>query len=150
MDIWEELVLDYLTLDRRVFVQPQYGLGDNTWAASLDFLALDFAKKTIWVCEVSGGSSGFDAKCAQFTDEYMPRIRHELRQTAPMLDLDNWTFGMWLFVPNKNVDWARGLLDKNSLSKSEVTAFEDIVSMFTNGGAPWEERHHNFEAFVRT
>jgi hypothetical protein len=44
-NVYEQVVETYLTMEREVFLHPQYLLGGKEWNAAPDFLAIFFKKK---------------------------------------------------------------------------------------------------------
>ncbi|MGY4396154.1 hypothetical protein ACVWZA_001327 [Sphingomonas sp. UYAg733] len=137
MDGWEYLVQQYLCLDRRVFLNPQYQVGGADWYGRPDFLAIDFTNKTVWMIEVSTAKSSFSAKAAQFSTEYEPRIRSQLVEMG--FDLKAWTIRIWFFTSEQYEKWARGLLAKEGLDYARLTTLETVTSGLLNGSA-WQDR----------
>ena len=110
MDIYEELVLQYLTKDAHVFVNPQYSIRGDTgveWSCP-DYVALDFRNRSVSVVEVSS---------AQKPTTLQERVRKRDHQWIEKLRAQ--------LTANKVVDesWKRYLVDV-FLRRDAMPAFQ--------------------------
>ncbi len=81
--MWEQAVETYLSINRGIFLNPQYLIGQpGVWEANPDFLALDFPAKTAWMVEVTISPTGLYIKISNFEAEYAPRIREQLARES--------------------------------------------------------------------
>jgi hypothetical protein len=129
-DFWEQVVENYLTLDRGVFVNPQYMIGDCKWDAHPDLVAINFRDSEIWMIEVTiGDARGLIEKAVQFDREYIPRLQAQFLEHQIITDESawkTWRIGMWAFVKmSEKVKVEKRLL--NSVRDGRVTALEDIA-----------------------
>src|SRR5208337_815692 len=121
--IWEQAVETYLAIDRGVFLNPQYLIGEpGVWEANPDFLALSFPDKTVWMVEVTKAPRhSLFQKISSFEVDYAPRIRDQLVRHTVIPSDGPWEIGLWLFVPR---DWQADMeerLRKANVGKSDVT-----------------------------
>lgn len=137
MDVWEALVQEYLCLDRRLFVSPQYDVGEKVWHARLDFLALDFGARTVWMVEVSTSTGNLYGKTSEFVEEYIPRIREQLVDSGFLID-NGWSFKLWLFCSEAH--HSKLLIHKDKCGvEARVTSLVHVAATMLNGDA-WKER----------
>ncbi len=101
---WEQAVETYLALDRGLFLNPQYLIGEpGIWEANPDFLAISFPENMVWMVEVTktpGG--GLFSKISAFESDYPWRIREQLARHRVIRDEGNsvnWNIGLWIFAP---------------------------------------------------
>jgi len=126
---WEQAVETYLAIDRGVFLNPQYLIGEpGIWEANTDFLALCFPDKTAWMVEVTKTpSSRLFGKLSTFEIDYSPRIRDQLTRHAVITAESRWDIGLWLFVPR---DWQTRIKERSreaNIGKFLVTPLEDTT-----------------------
>lgn len=102
MDILEELVMEYLVQNRKMFVAPQYRIGGG-WSMP-DFVALDFAAKLVFVVEVTanGWPGGLLRKVRDRENQWLAKLRSELRG-ARIAD-DSWKFRVELYIRKSAVE----------------------------------------------
>ncbi len=105
-DFWELAVETYLAMDRSLFLNPQYVIGEpGRWEASADFLALDFQDNRAWMIEVTKApGKGLLKKIVDFEVEYEKRIRSQLTEDKVInreKDASEWKIGLWIFAPEK-------------------------------------------------
>ncbi|MBI4610977.1 MAG: hypothetical protein HY726_18450 [Candidatus Rokubacteria bacterium] len=82
MDIYEELVLQYLTKDGHVFVSPQYSIRGDTgteWSCP-DYVALNFRARSVSVVEVSSARkpSTLQERVRTRDHQWLDRLRGQL------------------------------------------------------------------------
>jgi hypothetical protein len=128
---WEQAVETYLAVDRGLFLNPQYLVGEEKgWQANPDFLAICFPDSLVWMVEVTKApSSKLSWKIANFRSEFIPRIhdqmtRHRVIRDEPAV---SWSFGFWAFVPKASVEPTKNRMATASILRFEVTALEDTV-----------------------
>ena len=100
MDIYEEIVGSYLTIDRGLFLNGQYLVGEQgEWEAYPDFLAISFPENAVWVVEVTKTPGrGLINVINNFQQEYVPRIQDQLvRHRVIRDDIAAWGIGLWIF-----------------------------------------------------
>lgn len=100
-DFWEQAVQIYLTIDRGLFLNSQYVVGEpKVWEGSVDFLALEFRYNTAWMVEVTTSpGAGLKSKLLNFEKEYEWRIRSQLASHDIVSKSGGWHIGLWLFAP---------------------------------------------------
>ena len=92
MDIYEELVLQYLTKDAHIFVNPQYSIRGDTgleWSCP-DYVALDFRNRSVWVVEVSSAQrpTTLHERVRRRDHQWIANLRAQL--TANRVVDDSW------------------------------------------------------------
>jgi len=102
--LWEQAVETYLALDRGLFLNPQYLIGEpGVWEASPDFLAISFPENVAWMVEVTKTPNArLFNKISAFEQDYSWRIREQLVRHRVVRDdgeFINWTIGFWMFAP---------------------------------------------------
>jgi hypothetical protein len=130
--IWEQAVETFLTIDRGLFLNPQYLVGEpGKWEANPDFLALCFPDNAAWMVEVTKAPRGsLFNKISLFERDYAPTIRGQLVQHQVIREENSelkWTVGLWIFAP---AEWKPKLEDKlraASVGKFRVTSLEDTT-----------------------
>jgi hypothetical protein len=84
MDLYEDLVLQYLTKDAHIFVNPQYSIkGDKNaeWSCP-DFIALNFREKVVSIVEVSSAYNpkGLMDKVRDRDKQWIVRLKDQLQR----------------------------------------------------------------------
>jgi hypothetical protein len=100
MDLYEDLILQYLTKDAHVFVNPQYSIqGDpgTEWSCP-DFVALDFRKKLVLIVEVSSAANpkSLRERVKNREGQWIEKLRSQLRRNG-VVD-DTWNYRVELFI----------------------------------------------------
>ena len=100
MDLYEHLVLQYLTKDAHVFVSPQYSIRGDTggeWSCP-DFVALNFRDKIVSVVEVSSASDpqSLRARVASRDVQWINRLREQLERNR-VVDA-TWKYYVAVFI----------------------------------------------------
>jgi hypothetical protein len=127
--VYEQLVETYLCLDRSLFVNSQYLVGEHKiWEAYPDFLAIDFLKSQIWMVEVSKAPQGkMFEKIRHFETDYVHRIARQLAVHRVIRDdLSEWQVGFWAFVPKAEEAATRSRFVTANVPHYEVTPLEEI------------------------
>jgi len=98
MDIYEELVMVYLTRDPLVFVNPQYPMASG-WSCP-DFVALDYRQRALTVVEVSAAYAigNLAKKVINRKTQWFDRILLELIGNCPSVIDNNWRIGVKVFI----------------------------------------------------
>jgi hypothetical protein len=96
MDLFEELVMQYVTKDGSTFVSPQFPVGKG-WSAP-DFVALDFSRKRVSVIEVT---TAYDPtklanKVADREQQWFAKLRTQLEQKR-IVD-GSWSYWVQVFI----------------------------------------------------
>ncbi|GGF19198.1 hypothetical protein GCM10011611_26370 [Aliidongia dinghuensis] len=132
-DIWEMAVEEYLTMDRGLFLNPQYVIGTpGEWEASADFLALAFPERIAWMVEVTKAPRpALYSKIKGFESDYAPRIREGLARHkvvpaggAPA----DWRIGLWIFAPKTALTNIKEQMEKAAVQLHDVTALDDTLA----------------------
>ena len=129
MELYEHLVMWFLTTSGDVFLAPQYSIaGDDgrEWSCP-DFVALDFHEKIVWVVEVS---TSYDhvtlrAKIAAREKQWNERLRGQLERLGVAA---GWKTRVLAFVRNDAATKLSALFAQNV----DVT-----VACLDSLGAPW-------------
>lgn len=80
MDLYEQLVLAWLTAVKRWFVIPQPSVSKGTWRARPDFVAVDFVSHRILVIEVTKDAS--TGKVRDLAEKLQPAHRLTLEDAV--------------------------------------------------------------------
>jgi hypothetical protein len=129
MDLFEEVVLVYLTKFKGYFVSPQYSItyeeGDKFYEWSCpDFVALDFEKKSVIVAEVSVGwnISKLIDNVNNKDNTWFEKLKLQLKENK-VID-DSWNFAVYGFIRNDRTDYFKekfkGQKDVHCISIDEV------------------------------
>jgi hypothetical protein len=143
-DIWERAVETYLTIDRGLFLNPQYLIGaPNDWNACADLLAVEFCKRHAWMVEVTT-APGYRlfSKIKAFENEYVCRIRSQLeRHKVITNETSAWVIGLWIFAPRERLDYVKRRLDGAGIVTNRVTCLEETVALDAETkGKVWNSR----------
>jgi hypothetical protein len=128
MELFEEIVMWHLTRSGRVFLCPQYSVGGG-WACP-DFVALNYAKKTVQVVEVSAANwpGGLLRRVLDRENQWFAKLRTELQEKG-IIDGSWKTFEVVLYLRRSA---AQKFRDRIAGAEGVVIhIFEDI-------GFPWE------------
>lgn len=103
--VYEVAVMHYLTRMGDVFLCPQFPIRDEKgglWSTP-DFVALDFAKKTVEIVEVSSASdvSSLRQKVINRDSRWMAKIRKHLAELDAAVQ--NWPIGVRVFAREANL-----------------------------------------------
>ncbi len=135
MDFHEELVHFYLTAYRGLSALPQAAIQKDVngrpWNADLDFMAVDFAKKNIYLVEVSS-STDYPVKiCERLVDPNFKNIEPYVRTEILQNELSSFTLSWWFFVRSRHADKIKKessyLEYVESGGHCEVTALQDVL-----------------------
>ena len=136
---WEQAVETYLTLDRGLFLNPQYLIGESrVWEANPDFLAIRFPESEVWMVEVTKtpATKLFD-KISAFEQQYSWRIREQLTRHK-IIRADNispdWKIGLWIFAPSKTLPKLKEKAVASGIDEFKTTSLEDTTF------PSWDER----------
>ena len=140
MDVWEKLVQEYLCLDRHLFLNAQYNIGRNIWHARLDFLALDFGTRTVWMVEVSKSKGNLYGKTSQFLTEYKPRIERQLADCKTLVDA-SWCYKLWLFCSDIHHPKLTAHMNQCGV-EGKVTSLGELAAKTLSGEARAERRDY--------
>ena len=133
MDLYEHLVLQYLTKDAHVFVSPQYPIRDDTggeWSCP-DFVALNFRDKIVSVVEVSSASDpqSLRARVASRDVQWINRLREQLERNR-VVDA-SWKYYVRVFIRR----------DAERKFRAAIGGGNDVViHILEDLGAPWTWR----------
>jgi len=134
MDLFEELVMNYLTkFDDFIFIHHQYpikvGSHSNNWIWP-DFVVLNFKKKRVGVVEVSTAFN-IDNLVKKVNDRdknYITKIKEQLKLYNVINDSwEDFTVEVFIRADRKR-DFLKKLNDRNGVN---VTELEEVVS-------PWK------------
>lgn len=129
---WEQAVEVYLTLDRGLFLNSQYLVGEpNEWNSDIDFLALRFPESEVWMVEVTKAdpSNSLFPKITNFDEHYVPRIKGQLVEKEVIREQDPWTkwrIGLWVFVRDVYTAKTRMHLERSGVIGHRITRLEDV------------------------
>jgi hypothetical protein len=131
-EMWEQAVEKYLALDRGLFLNPQYLIGEpGVWEANPDFLAISFPENMVWMVEVTKtpGPRLF-GKVSSFEQDYSWRIREQLVGHKIIREAEgpsSWTIGLWIFAPSVDLPKLEGKATQAGLLNYKATALEDTI-----------------------
>ena len=134
MDLYEHLVLQYLTKDAHVFVSPQYSIRGDTggeWSCP-DFVALNFRDKVVSVVEVSSASDpqSLRARVASRDVQWIKRLREQLERNL-VVDTSWNQYLVEVFIRR----------DAERKFRAAIGAANDVViHILEDLGAPWTWR----------
>jgi hypothetical protein len=110
MDYYQGVVLDYLRVDRAIFLNAECCIQHSTERSQksgyCDALACDFRAKRIFLCEIS-----YELRLANLVKrlrqwhENWPAVCHALARDSHLPS--DWPVHPWLFVPEKLVDFLK-------------------------------------------
>ena len=100
MDLYEDLILQYLTKDAHVFLNPQYsieGEPGTEWSCP-DFVALDFQKKCVLIVEVSSACrpESLLKRVENRDHQWIQKLTNQLRRNG-VVD-ESWNYRVELFI----------------------------------------------------
>lgn len=130
LDLYEHLVLQYLTKDAHVFVSPQYSIRGDTggeWSCP-DFVALNFRDKIVSVVEVSSASDpqSLRARVASRDVQWINRLREQLERNR-VVDA-TWKYYVGVFIRR----------DAELKFRAAIgTADNVVIHILEDLGAPW-------------
>ena len=135
MEFYEELVHFYLTAYRGLAVLPQAeiqkDMNGHSWKADLDFMALDFMKKSIYLVEVSSSTDYPIKICERLAEPNCKNIESYVRAEILRNELQSFTLSWWFFVRRRHADKINKdplyLKYVESSGRCEVTALQDIL-----------------------
>lgn len=133
MELYEHIVLAYLTKDPYVFVSPQYSIkaDQGEWSCP-DFVALNFRDRRVSVIEVSTASNpkALREKVRNRDKHWLTRLKEQLHGLA-VID-DSWQFDVQLFIRKAAVkSFEQQMTSLGADTKVNIKSLEDL-------GAPWE------------
>jgi hypothetical protein len=140
-DFWELGVETYLAMDRSLFLNPQYVIGEpGKWEASADFLGLDFRDNRAWMIEVTKApGKGLLKKFSDFKAEYETRIRSQLTEDKVIdreKDASEWRIGLWIFAPEKFRSRLETLATSHEVAEFLFTPLADVIA-----DDAWDKRY---------
>jgi hypothetical protein len=131
MELYEHIVLAYLTKDPFVFVSPQYSIrGDKGEWSCPDLVALNFREHRVAVVEVSTAwnPKSLREKVEKRDVQWIDRLRGQLR-SLNVID-DSWTFEVQLYIRKDALQGFNPHIAAQG-TPVKVKALEDL-------GPPWE------------
>ena len=133
MDLYEDLILQYLTKDAHMFVNPQYSIeGDpgTEWSCP-DFVALDFREKRVSIVEVSSAShpKSLLDRVKNRDEQWIQRLRNQLQRNG-VVDQSWKDYRVELFIRQQAVDQFQNLKDAQDV----------VIHVLEDLGAPWNWR----------
>src|ERR1700733_9880130 len=132
MDLYEDLILQYLTKDAHMFVSPQYsieGPPGTEWSCP-DFIALGFREKRVSIVEVSSASNprSLLERVKNRDRQWIERLKNQLLRNGVVDQL--WkNFRVELFIRRSAADRFR---------KELKDAQDVVIYIIEELGAPWE------------
>ena len=135
MEFYEELVYFYLTAYRGLPVLPQAEIkkdvNGHSWRADLNFMALDFMKKSIYLVEVSSSTQYPTKICERLAELNYKNIEPYVRTEILRKELPSFTLSWWFFVRSRHADQIKRepsyLKYVESEGRCEVTALQDVL-----------------------
>lgn len=128
MELYEHIVMAYLTKDPYVFVSPQYSIrkDGHEWSCP-DFVALNFKEKRVVVVEVSTAydTKSLHEKVEKRESQWISPLREQLIDLK-VID-EKWTFEVQVFIRK---DAARHFV-YDGKSGVKITILEEL-------GPPWD------------
>jgi hypothetical protein len=98
-DLFEDLVMTYLTKDPFVFISPQYDIGKGS--SYPDFVALNFREKKVCSVEVSTGYNtikNLAKRVANRQTKWIDKLKDQLQSCPnPIID-ESWQFVVHIFI----------------------------------------------------
>jgi hypothetical protein len=134
MDLYEHLILQYLTKDAHVFVSPQYSIRGDTggeWSCP-DFVALNFRDKVVSIVEVSSASNpqSLRARVASRDVQWINRLREQLERNR-VVDASWNKYHVEVFIRR----------DAELKFRAAIGGGNDVViHILEDLGAPWTWR----------
>lgn len=131
MDLYEHLVLQYLTRDAHVFVSPQYSIRGDTgseWSCP-DFVALNFRDRVVSVVEVSSASDpqSLRERVARRDVQWVERLREQLERNR-VVDASWNQYRVEVFIRR----------EAERKFRSAIGSANDVViHILEDLGAPW-------------
>jgi hypothetical protein len=132
MELYEKLVMWYLTKDKYVFISPQYSIRGDTgkeWSCP-DFVALNFKQKEVSIVEVSTAfyPDSLARKVKDRNLQWIEKLKAQLTDYG-IID-DNWK------SPKVQVFIRRDAVDK---FKNAIGNTPDVgVGILEDLGPPWQ------------
>ena len=135
MEFYEELVHFYLTAHRKLSVLPQAeiqkDMNGHSWKADLDFMALDFMKKSIYLVEVSSSTQHPTKIFERLAELNYKNIEPYVRTEILRNELPSFTLSWWFFVRDRHSDMIKTqpsyLKYVGFGGRCEVTALQDVL-----------------------
>lgn len=135
MEFYEELVHFYLTAYKGLFVLPQAAIQNDvngrSWKADLDFISLDFTKRSIYLVEVSSSTDYPIKICERLAERNHTNIEPYVRSEILRNEVPAFTLSWWLFVRGRHVDKIKNdrlYLDYvESHGRCEVTGLQGVL-----------------------
>lgn len=130
MELYEHLVMGFLTTSGDVFVAPQYSITadeKSEWSCP-DFVALDFHDRTVWVVEVSTSydHATLKAKVIGRAEQWGTGLRDQLDRLGVAVD---WPLRFLVFVRK----------DAAAKLSSTFAPNEDVTVVCLDSlGSPWD------------
>lgn len=135
MEIYEELVMNYLTKDEEVFINPQYSIKDNSgtqWSCP-DFVALDFREREVQIVEVttSYNITRLAQKINDRNNQWIRRLKQQLRNDN-IID-ETWKFVVKAFVRKDVIE----NIKKKVVDQQDVV-FKELEDIFCSWDWDWD------------
>ncbi len=135
MDFHEQLVHFYLTAYRGLSALPQAAIrkdvNGHPWNADLDFMAVDFTKKNIYLVEVSSSANPPVKIYKRLADLNFKNIEPYVRTEILQNELSSFTLSWWFFVRSRHADKIRKessyLKYVESGGHCEVTTLQEVL-----------------------
>lgn len=133
MELYEHIVMAYLTKDPYVFVNPQYSIrkDGHEWRCP-DFVALNFKEKRVMVVEVSTAydTKSLHEKVEKRESQWISPLREQL-SNLKVID-HNWTFEVQVFIRED----ASHRFSYDEKSDVKINILEEL-------GPPWDWKRSN-------
>lgn len=147
MDYFQGVVSEYLRANRQTFVNPELYLplaGQPKTAAKgsswfVDIVAIDIAKRTAFLCEVSysKGLSALLRKMREWAATW-PKLVEGLRRVSDIPE--DWAVRPWLFIPEERVSKF-----VKYAPRLPVPPLITTLEMTLPWRYPWDRKEENFD-----
>ena len=138
MDVFEEIVMNYLVRNGDTFVSPQFNvksMQDKVWSCP-DFVALNVPKKVVSVVEVSvkSGIKGLVQRVNDRNNHWIEKLRNQLIHNH-VVD-ERWTYQVHVFIRKDQIEYfERNVADREGVI---VEVIEDVC--FSWSPTWWEKK----------
>jgi dsDNA-specific endonuclease/ATPase MutS2 len=129
MDIYEEVVLNYITSDSNRFVNPQFNIEydkqDEIGGSLPDFIVLDFQAEIVFIVEVSTAWN-IDKLISKVKEKDIRWIKPLKKHFSKNTIIKDWEYRVTLFLRDERVEYAKKKLDDelvNIISLKTINSF---------------------------
>lgn len=129
MDVFEEMVMGFLTRDCKTFVIPQFSIKSNGIWSCPDFVAISPAIQKCHVVEVSTAYNlnNLAHKVRNKDNQWIGKLKEQLEADG-VTDPD-WTYDVFVFIRKSRINWF-----KNAIKDIPAVVIYEIEKIFP----PWE------------